>query len=111
MALWSVKCYIASPYTIGDTAENVRAQIVAAHELMDLGISPYAPLLSHFLHLHQPRQYEDWMAVDLAFLPMCDCVLRLPGESAGADREVRKAESLCIPVFRTLEAVYEHYRQ
>lgn len=110
MPLWSVKCYIASPYTIGDAAVNVRAQMVAAHNLMDLGISPYAPLLSHFLHLHQPRQYEDWMAVDLAFLPMCDCVLRLPGESIGADRETSRAEMLGIPVFKTVEAVYEHFK-
>jgi hypothetical protein len=109
MPLWFVKCYIASPYTVGDSAENVRAQMEAAHKLMDYCISPYTPLLSHFLHIYQPRNYDEWMAIDMSFLPMCDCLLRLPGDSAGADVQVCRAQSLKIPVFESVDAVVAHY--
>jgi hypothetical protein len=90
--------YISSPYTLGDKDENVAVQIEAAHQLMDNGHIPIAPLLSHYLHLFRPRPYEDWMKVDLALIPKVDIVLRLPGESSGADREVNLAKSLNIPV-------------
>jgi len=91
--------YISSPYTVGDIAENVAVQINAAHIIMDWGHAPLAPLLTHFLHMHRQRPYEDWMKVDLeALVPKSDIILRLPGESKGADREVKKAEELGIPV-------------
>jgi hypothetical protein len=90
--------YIASPYSLGDPEENVRVQIDAAHRLMDLGHTPIAPLLSHFLHLHRPRPYEDWLRSDLEIIPRCDMLLRLPGESPGADRETDLAMTLSIPV-------------
>ena len=38
-------------------------------------------------------------------LAMCDAVLRLPGESKGADNDVRLAESRGIPVYREIEEV------
>lgn len=38
-------------------------------------------------------------------LQHCDAVLRLPGESSGADKDVEIAEQLGLPVYRTLEEV------
>ena len=38
-------------------------------------------------------------------LQHCDAVLRLPGESTGADKDVEIAEQLGLPVYRTLEEV------
>lgn len=96
--------YIASPYTKGDIAMNVRAQIDAVDALMDAGLAPMAPLYSHFQHMIHPRHYEDWMAVDLVWVAKCDALVRLPGESSGADREVALAQSLGIPVFFGLKA-------
>lgn len=90
--------YIASPYTVGDVAANVCVQIEAAHRILDLGHCPVAPLLSHFLHIHRQRPYGDWVEMDLALIPRMDLVLRLPGESKGADGEVELARSLGIPV-------------
>jgi hypothetical protein len=90
--------YIASPYTMGDTAENVSVQIKAAHRILDMGHCPIAPLLSHFLHIHRQRPYEDWIEMDFALLKKADLLLRLPGESAGADNEVEEAVRLGIPV-------------
>jgi len=82
------RVYIASPYTIGDQAANVKVQIDCANELMDLDYCPFAPLLSHFHHLHYPRSYESWVEWGQEWVKACDAVLRLPGESYGADNEV-----------------------
>lgn len=92
------RVYIASPYTRGDVAVNVRAQMEAADTLMDMGYCPIVPLYSHFQHMFRPRPYEDWIKIDLAKLEMCDALLRLPGESPGADREVAHAIGLGIAV-------------
>jgi len=91
--------YIASPYTKGDVAVNVKVQFDTADYLMDNDICPIVPLFTHFQHLHKPRNYEDWMKIDEEKVKRCDALLRLPGESSGADREVELAKSLNIPVF------------
>jgi hypothetical protein len=104
-----VKVYIASPYTIGDTAINVRRQIDAVDQLMDMGFAPFAPLYSHFQHLVHPRRYEDWLLIDLEWVKACDCVLRLEGESAGADTEVETAEMYSKPVFYSFEELKAYY--
>lgn len=90
--------YIASPYTKGDPADNTAIQMEAAHAIMDLGHCPIAPLLSHFLHIHRRRPYQDWINMDLAMIPKMDVILRLEGESSGADGEVAAAERLGIPI-------------
>lgn len=90
--------YIASPYTIGDVGANVRVQLDAAHTILDMGHCPIAPLLSHYLHIHRQRPYQDWMAMDMAIIPRMDAVLTLPGPSKGADAEVALANQLHIPV-------------
>lgn len=97
---WPV-VYIASPYTIGDKTYNVARQMRLAHRLIDVQISPIVPLLTHFLELMEHRDEEHWMQMDLAHVAKADAVLRLYGQSAGADREVALAEELEIPVFFT----------
>lgn len=104
--------YIASPYTNGDVAVNVRAQIDMVDELMNIqGILPFAPLYSHFQHMIHPRPYKDWIDLDLKWLHKCDCVLRLPSEyeSSGADGEVEYAKKLGLPVFYSIEELKKHY--
>lgn len=95
--------YIAGPYTGGDVAVNVKSAMQAAHAIMDAGHVPHCPHLSHFLHIERPRLYEEWMACDFVMLARCDEVVRLPGESPGADREIVEAGKLGIPVFNSLE--------
>lgn len=90
--------YIASPYTLGDQAENVRVQKLAAHTILDMGHCPIAPLLAHYLHIFRPRHYNDWINMCLALVPRADHLIRLPGASAGADREVALAQQHGIPV-------------
>ena len=101
-----IKVYIASPYTLGDVAVNVKIQIDAANKLMNKGFAPFAPLYSHFQHMVHPRPYQDWINIDLEWLKVCDCVLRLDGESSGADGEVNLAKELNIPVYYSLDELY-----
>lgn len=105
----SIKVYIASAYTVGDQLENVNVQLDMASLLMDIGFVPFVPLYSHYQHMRTPRPYEDWMKLDLAWLDSCDCLLRLTGESSGADTEVAYAESIGIPVFYELNELTAYY--
>lgn len=97
------KIYIASPYTIGDVAVNVKRSIDAANELIENGYAPYCPLLCHFHHMIHPQPYDLWMGIGLTWLLECDAVLRLTGESNGADIECEYALDHGIPVFYTIE--------
>ena len=46
--------------------------------------------------------HAEWLAVDFEFIRRCDAVLRLPGESTGADLETAHANELGIPVFHDI---------
>lgn len=105
-----IKVYIASPYTLGDVAVNVRKQMLIADYLITMGYAPFVPLYSHFQHIFSLRPYEDWIKLDRQWLYQCDCVLRLPGESKGADEEVKYAKSVGISVFYSINELAEHYK-
>jgi len=94
--------YIASPYSEGDIAVNVKRQIDAASDLIGYGLVPYAPLLSHFLHIVHPQPYEKWLEVDLEWVKRCDIFLRLEGKSKGADIELQLAKSLNKKIYYNL---------
>ncbi len=98
-----MRVYVAGPYTKGDVAANVRAAVNAAQELLDAGHIPFVPHLSHFWHLVHPNPYERWITFDLAWLEVCDALVRLPGESAGADQEERHAAKWGLPVYQGVE--------
>lgn len=91
--------YVASPYTKGDVAWNVRRNLECADRLAKADYVPFAPLLTHFWHLLFPHPYEFWLDQDNAWIEKCDCLVRLPGESSGADKEVELAKSKGIPVY------------
>lgn len=93
-----IRVYLAGPYSRPDPCINTKAMLDVADRLLALGFVPYVPLLSHFWHTVSPKPYDQWLALSMAWLPCCDCVLRLPGESPGADREVAEAERIGKPV-------------
>jgi hypothetical protein len=82
---------------------NVREAILVADQLVNMGFTPFIPHLSHFWHLLKPRPYGDWTRLDFDWLPKCDVLLRLSGESSGADAEVKRAMELGIPVVHDLD--------
>ena len=100
-----ITVYIASPYTLGDAAENVRNSLIAADRLVELGYAPFCPLLSHFWHFLSPKKYTTWTKLDMEWVLRCDCLLRLPGISPGADAETVFAHQHQIPIFYSIEAL------
>jgi hypothetical protein len=97
--------YVSAPYSLGNVTDNVRRACNAGDVILAKGHIPFIPHLSHLWHLISPKSYEEWLRIDMALLDMCDALVRLPGESPGADREVKEAEKLCIPVYYGLEEV------
>lgn len=105
-----IKVYIASAYTIGDTAKNVKAQIDVTNELYRLGFNVFAPIVgTHFQHMVYPKPYDFWLDLDYEWIAVCDCLLRLPGESKGADKEVRHAERIGKKVFNNIVDIEYYY--
>ena len=92
------RIYVAGPYTTGDVAMNVRKALDIVNYIADRGLVPFWPHHSHFWHLIHPHPYEFWMELDFAWLPLCHAMVRIGGESSGADREVQYAYELGIPV-------------
>lgn len=100
-----LRVYIAGPMTNGDGKSFNMAKI---HEaigdyvtLIKLGYVPLCPQLSVFCELLYPGQvsYSDWMTLDRSYIDTCDVVLRLPGNSVGADKECCYAEDNDKTVF------------
>ena len=108
--------YVAAPYSKPDPVENTHRAIKAGLALYDSGlVVPLIPHLSLAAHLVEPRPVDYWYALDIDQLAHCDALLRLPGASTGADREVYFASSIhrfsCgkvdIPVFYEANAVLD----
>lgn len=103
-----LKVYISGPISNGDVEQNVRTACKAATELIKLGYAPLVPQLTAYLQspvasLSAGFDHETWMEVDLPWVDVADVVLRLPGLSRGADREVTHAQVKGIPVFFSIE--------
>jgi hypothetical protein len=94
--------YVAGPYTIPDPCENTHRAVKAADELLARGYTPYIPHLNLTWQLISPKPYAFWLEYDLIWLARCDAVLRLPGASHGADKEVEYADAIGIPVFSSI---------
>jgi hypothetical protein len=60
---------------------------------------PFLPQLSVLAEMIAPLPYDDWLAYDLEVIDHCAALVRLPGESPGADGEVAYAKIMEIPVF------------
>lgn len=104
--------YVAAPYTRPDPVHNTHLLIAAVDDIVDDGVvTPVAPHLTLLWHIVKPRPLEFWYAYDLATVARCDSVLRLPGESTGADREVEFARTRDIPVFFDRPSLYTWARE
>ncbi len=96
--------YIAGPITKGNQFANVRAALLVAKECRDLGFFCYVPHRSALDEIAcGAEDYEVWMQEDFGWISRCDALLRIPGESSGADREVVHARENNIPVFFSVE--------
>lgn len=117
MSLRDMMVYVAGPITKGLIMENMRQAHAAGVLLVQKGFSVFVPHASCFWG-HQVTEcgtgvapgaevdgvhYETWMEMDFAVIRKCSMLLRLPGESAGADREVEYAQQIGVPVFHSIE--------
>lgn len=94
-----MRIYVAGPISIGNVMEHTKAAIHAADRLMKAGHSPFVPQLSVFWQIVSGHEYERWLEYDHEWIKVCDALIRLPGESKGADREIVWARELGIPVY------------
>jgi hypothetical protein len=98
------RVYVSGPYTRPNPSHNVRRAVDAADRLWAAGLVPFVPHLSQLWDTLTPRPWADWIAYDLHWVAACDALVRLPGDSAGADLEAEEARRLGIPVYGSVEA-------
>lgn len=103
--LHPLRVYVAGPMSQGDLMLHVREAALAGKAILDAGGIPFLPQVCAFWHMVTPADYETWLAYDMEWLRACDVLLRLPGESEGADREVAQAKRWGIRVTADLTAV------
>jgi hypothetical protein len=111
-----LRVYIAGPISRGPLVENVNRATAAFVELAKAGLAPFCPHWSAFssgcediggnrvsavgtVAGHPSMAHADWIGVDLPWVAVSDAVLRLPGDSVGADAEVAHAIRHGVPVF------------
>lgn len=74
-----------------DWPANVREACRLAEIVSELGFAVVVPHCFVEWHRHYPAEYERWIERDLRLVECSDLVLRLPGESPGADLECEYA--------------------
>lgn len=102
-----LRVYVAGPISKGDLQTNIRQALDAGHALLKAGFAPMVPHLTCYWAgdgsaavLPRDTTHDDWYGMNEPWVTVADAVLRLPGESVGADREVELANRLGIPVYR-----------
>lgn len=99
--------YIAGPISNGHRADprqiyqNVKFAQKFYFELIEKGYSPICPHLSYYAWLDFPDDvhWKRWIDMDLDFVDAAFALLRIPGKSIGADKEVEYAHKLNKPVY------------
>jgi len=110
---------IAGPYRSGtsDVPERMNANLQALEQYaLPLYRAGHLPMIGEWVALPIIRAagsacvgdpvYQEYLyPVASRLLERCDAVLRIPGESKGADQDVATAQQLGLPVFFKLEEV------
>jgi hypothetical protein len=104
------RVYVAGPYSKGNLVINSREAIKAGERLWKLGYVPFVPHLTLLWEVMFPHEYQDWLDYDNEWLKTCHALLRLPGESNGADAEEELARGLEIPVFHSIEDLHSAFQ-
>lgn len=114
-----MKIYIAGPYGRRAGQDeftcliNVLKAIDAGRTLISLGHNPFIPHLFHYVH----REWDDtpnedmWLEICLAWVEDCDALLRLSGDSSGANREMERAKELSLPIYFSIEELRSEGRR
>lgn len=100
-----IRLFIAGPYWHENTCireANVFRAKTAAAELVRRGYAVYVPHLMHYMPQDGITEAM-WEWQDRPWLLVSHAVLRLPGLSAGANREVERAKMHGILVYYSLD--------
>lgn len=103
------RVYIAGPISKGDIFANIDQARDAGKRLIRAGYSPLVPHLTCYMDGDYPNAAaggftaDEWYGVDFPWVLCSDAVLRLPGESVGADMETQLADKHGIPVYHDVE--------
>lgn len=90
---------------------NCRRMIAASVELIKKNFAPFCPAVDMLYFLNgewaEPITGEEIKAYSMAFLPVCQAILMMPGSehSAGAQAEAEVAHVLNIPTFNSIESL------
>ncbi len=101
--------YVAGPITNGNSLLNLRDGMLAGIDLIKRGFTPYIPHNDMIQYMLDPvtMDYETILEQDLSWVEKCDALLRLPGSSPGADREVAHAKANNIQTFYNVHVLEE----
>lgn len=94
-----IRVYISGPITLGDPVKNFAQADEAMAEIMELGYCPLNPMLTMRSQYAGHFSWQQWIDSCLSWVEVADAVLRLPGDSRGAEVECAHAINLGIPVF------------
>ena len=105
-----LKVYVAGPLHTGASSHdevhiNISTAVLVAEKLLAIGYVPYIPHLTHYWashHIEDSRLVQAWIAYDLAWLEVCDLMVRIPGESHRADKEQQFCDLHGIQYFKFL---------
>ena len=97
-----LRVYISGPITRGDRVANFAKACSVQQRLIELGFAPLNPMLTMMHPSAWQIPHDQWVASDLPWVEVADAVLRLPGDSDGADRECEHAERNRVPVFYSM---------
>ncbi len=98
--------YISGPMAVAPGSSytaNIRRGIDAAEAIERLWGIPYLPHTQALWGIVYPGKPEStFMERDLAFVDACHALVRIPGESKGADIEERLALEIGKPIFHVV---------
>ena len=104
------RVYVSGPISNGGTLQyearldNMYDAIDVGAELIKLGYAPLIPHLSVIIeHKYEGIDQDTWLAIDLPWVEAADALLRLPGASAGSDKEEAVALASGVPVYHSIE--------
>lgn len=104
------RVYISGPITKGNRTENFAKAAHVQAALIGAGYATLNPMLTMMHPEAWTIPHNAWMENDLPWVEAANAVLRLPGESVGAELECEHARKHGIPIFDNIDDLDEWKR-
>ena len=103
-----LRVYISGPYS-SNPEENTKIACGYWQILWEMGYAPQCPHWSHIQTRVSDLPHSKWLEYDCSWISANDVVLRIPGESDGAEIEVAYANLIKVPVVHSLGELNEQF--